>query len=629
MFLIFSLFSFNLFSEVSENTEAMENEQKSEEQKNKGVSVLPKQEEPIVVETVDTATPVSNKKSKKKKKKNIKQSEEISAPLSLEYYAKTLKEDPAAYYNEKVLHKETVNYKEIKNSLFNLLNIAFTDKKSVQQGISSAESLYAINALSEAELHKKYFNQAKYLAENSSPGSALAMINNYFNLKHIDDTGLIYLFNLAIDNLSISNLQIIKMEMDKRGLDSSKSEAILNKTYAQSELMKGTVMVNVDKGFVKKGPISMPISEIGSGFFIDKQGYLITNYHVIKSLVDPTYTGVAKLSVMLYNSLGEKLPAKVIGYSEVNDLALLKVDYEPEYVFSFHQNKTKIEIGETVFALGSPAGLSFTLTSGLVSNASRQLLPIGDVIQIDAAVNPGNSGGPLVNKDGEILGVVFAGIPQFQGLNFALPGDITQTLLPKLAFKGSIDLPFLGISIYSWQNNHQEISFVPQNHPLSFGGIQTGEYLYKINNLVFESFIDMQKYLIKLQPNTFITLTTGKLGGDELKTAIFTLGRRSEKLGESLLKFNSIDKFYKPLYGMEVNRVSSKQFIVKKVLPGMQGMQQGFNKNDTFEFIRREDTPLKDELLAIRVFSTSRQLGVYEGRSGLLLYSPVDNGSWL
>jgi serine protease Do len=174
---------------------------------------------------------------------------------------------------------------------------------------------------------------------------------------------------------------------------------------------------------------------------------MITNYHVIDSLVDPEYEGYARLYVRLGSSSSARIPAKVLAWDPLMDLALIQTNIKPEHVYSVFDLGT-VAVGAEVLAIGSPAGLEKTVTRGIVSALGRRLLESGAVFQLDAAVNQGNSGGPAVDSTGRLVGIVFAGIPMFQGLNFALPAEKLLQALPALLKEGPVCRPWLGIATY-------------------------------------------------------------------------------------------------------------------------------------------------------------------------------------
>ncbi len=170
----------------------------------------------------------------------------------------------------------------------------------------------------------------------------------------------------------------------------------------------------------------------GSGFIVTSDGYIVTNYHVIAD----AYTGGYKVSVMLYN--GDKYNAKIVGVEESSDIAVLKIDATGLSAAQLG-NSDNLQVGETVYAVGNPLGeLSFSMTSGMISALDRDITTqdqktgqttTNNMFQIDAAVNEGNSGGPVYNDKGEVIGIVTAKYADtgVEGLGFAIPiNDVTD-----------------------------------------------------------------------------------------------------------------------------------------------------------------------------------------------------------
>ena len=187
-----------------------------------------------------------------------------------------------------------------------------------------------------------------------------------------------------------------------------------------SDCINATVTVWVDQGYKVENGNGYADIVIGSGFFIDRRGYIVTNHHVIAEVVNPKRKTNCKVYIKLPADMEKKIPAKVVGWDSVLDLALLKVEYEPDFVLALGSS-SDLEVGDNISAIGTPIGLEGTITSGIISSTSRTLMTIGKVFQIDAAVNSGNSGGPLIDSNKTVQAIVFAGMLQFQGLNFAIP----------------------------------------------------------------------------------------------------------------------------------------------------------------------------------------------------------------
>lgn len=188
-------------------------------------------------------------------------------------------------------------------------------------------------------------------------------------------------------------------------------------------------------------------SGLGSGFVYDVEGHIITNNHVIDD--------AQKITVTFLD--GESYNAKVIGRDLYTDLAVIKVDTDSSYLHPLPiGNSSTLRVGDQVAAIGNPFGLSGSMTSGIVSQLGRLLsepgtssFSIPDIIQTDAAVNPGNSGGPLLNMKGEVVGIntaIQSGTGEFAGIGFAVPSNTISKIVPVLIKDGSYKHPWLGIS---------------------------------------------------------------------------------------------------------------------------------------------------------------------------------------
>jgi serine protease Do len=187
-------------------------------------------------------------------------------------------------------------------------------------------------------------------------------------------------------------------------------------------------------------------SHVGSGFVISEDGYIITNAHVINNMIDGGTATIVFYDDSSYN-------ADLINYDEASDIALLKINNAPhEWKFPFLEWGNKPEMGEDVIAIGSPMNQSFSVSFGVVSSLDRFIpnaSPHVPFIQSDAAVNPGNSGGPLFNIHGKVVGIntlIISGEARGHiGLSFSIDGTYAQTVIEKLKTGEKINWPYLGI----------------------------------------------------------------------------------------------------------------------------------------------------------------------------------------
>jgi len=184
----------------------------------------------------------------------------------------------------------------------------------------------------------------------------------------------------------------------------------------------------------------------GSGFVLDKSGHVLTNYHVVEG----ANRGV---EVMLSNK--RRYAAKVVGTDRVHDLELLQID-APNLEPVVLADSSQLNVGQKVYAIGNPFGLSGTMTRGIISSIrsirGSENAPIEDAIQTDAAINPGNSGGPLLNSHGEVIGIntmiASNGAEQSSGIGFAIPINTAKAVLADLTRYGRVKRPSLGIISY-------------------------------------------------------------------------------------------------------------------------------------------------------------------------------------
>ena len=275
------------------------------------------------------------------------------------------------------------------------------------------------------------------------------------------------------------------------------------------KMMKGTVTVWVDRGMTIEKGLGRADRMIGSGFFIDANGYLITNYHVIQSEVDPEYEGFSRVYIKRAENPTVRIPAKVVGWDTTFDLALLKTEINPEVYFQLGSSED-LNIGSRIYAIGSPAGLEQTLTSGIVSAQNRRLLSLGSVLQIDAPVNHGSSGGPIIDEAGRVQAIVFAGLERNEGLNFAIPVELLRLILPQLYAGGEIVHAWMscyGVSVKESPQQAAGTELVYAVPGSSASVIPAGALITHLNERAVSSLEALQAELMRLSAGTIVKVS--------------------------------------------------------------------------------------------------------------------------
>jgi S1-C subfamily serine protease len=390
------------------------------------------------------------------------------------------------------------------------------------------------------------------------------------------------------------------------------------------QMMNGTVTIWVNKGIRIEQGVGLPDRVIGSGFYIDSRGFLLTNYHVIESEVDPEYEGFSRLYIRPPESQEDKIPATVIGYDKILDIALLKVDIEPQFIFSLTDVKD-LSPGSRIYALGSPLGLENTITSGIISATGRRFLQIGDALQVDSPINPGNSGGPLVDAEGNLVGVVFAGLEQFEGLNFAIPSHWIKMIVPQLYNTGSVQHHWLGMSVFEAEKG-LEILYILPGSPAEKAGFELGDTITAIDGLPCHTLKDAQEQLMDYPIAKLFTIEW--IRDKKNYNGIILPGVRPFSPIEKALEIDDRDNIITPLFGMKIEKVSTfkrgKDFIIKKVYQGTIADETGLSANDPLS-IHNWYVDEDNQYALMQVFIKKQKAGFLESSVQMAAYLEVDS----
>jgi len=254
----------------------------------------------------------------------------------------------------------------------------------------------------------------------------------------------------------------------------------------------------------------------GSGFVYSAGGYIVTNSHVVGQLTEGGFVSAESVSVTFFN--GTTLQAQVLAVDVYSDLAVVKINENemnkiPELSEPLRiGNSTLLMVGEPVYAIGNPFGLRGSMTAGIVSQLGRVIrlgdlgvpdpwgrYSIVDLIQFDAAVNPGNSGGPLLNGMGEVVGVTFAietagNISAFIGIGYAVPSVILERVVPALIDNKEYKHPYMGIVCDGQYLGGAYLSDIDPKGPAS-GKLMKGDIIIEVDNRTVTCFEDLAIYL--------------------------------------------------------------------------------------------------------------------------------------
>ena len=394
-----------------------------------------------------------------------------------------------------------------------------------------------------------------------------------------------------------------------------------------ADCMNATVTIWVDRGIKVMYGAGYADVIIGSGFFIDERGYIITNHHVIDSLVNPKYEGYSRLYIKLLNDSSTKIPAKVIGYDSVLDLALLKAEITPQFVLNLGES-SDLDVGDKISAIGSPVGLEGTITSGIVSSKDRALLALGPVFQIDAAVNSGNSGGPLIDSNMNVQAIVFAGMLQNQGLNFAIPVEYLKQELSLLYGRGEISHSWIGCYGNTKRNGMQkvglEVQYVLSGGSAFMAGLREGHVITKLDGKPVTS-VEEFNYIVMGYENETILECQYLDSEENEKSCLVYLEKRPKFPGITVFDTDLIETSFIPLLGMKIfpsSTTNKNSYTIEKVLAGSTAENMHFSENDEIT-VASVTVYQKNEYIYIQMTTKRRKKAFLD--MGIGLSAPLDS----
>lgn len=475
------------------------------------------------------------------------------------------------------------------------------------------QALWRSILLGDEDTKEKYESNVFSLLEKAiSEKDFFSATKYYTSLKSIESE--------KIKNLKMSEKDIFSsFFQDIPGLSlNDENKSLLPKNMA--DCVNATVTIWVDKGIKIEHGAGYADRVIGSGFFIDKRGYIVTNHHVINDLVDPKNEKFSRLFIKLARDAETRIPAKVIGYDETIDLALLKAEIDPPFILALGSSED-LQIGERVNAIGTPLGLHGTLTSGIISAVDRKLFTTGSVLQIDAAVNSGNSGGPCIDSKMRVQAIVFAGILQYQGLNFAIPVEYLKQDLPFLYNGGKRSHVWISSYGHTMKEGLTEtgleVQYVMPGGVSNRAGLQKGDVITFVANKKINSLENMQDVLRNYVPENILKINYTR--DDKSFSTLVYLAERPKQPGYEMSKHDLLSGSFVPIFGMGLTLCSTtwqRKYYVSELIKGSIADESGFSLNDQITIYEVRFSPDKDAV-SVTLQTKKRKKGYLDVTIGI------------
>lgn len=406
--------------------------------------------------------------------------------------------------------------------------------------------------------------------------------------------------NVVLTNLTTSEGYPDFTEAAKRSVDGVVH--VKTKTVSQQQYINP---FDFFFGFGDRTP-AQPREQVGfgSGVIISSDGYIITNNHVVEN--------ANEVSVSLNDN--REFVAKVIGTDPQSDIALIKIEGE-DFPYITFGNSDALEVGEWVLAVGNPFNLTSTVTAGIVSAKNRGNVIDGGIqsfIQVDAAVNPGNSGGALVNTRGELIGIntaIFSQTGNFTGYAFAVPISIAGKVAADLKEYGAVQRAYLGIQVPNIENIRREnperarelsqitgvlVEEFSERSAAKAAGLEKGDIITEINNVPIRNFGELQNQLNRYRPGNTISVTVKRNNKEQKFNVELKNDEGNTEITRSTDSLSKLGATFKPLTderkasfgissGIEVESVETNGLFRK----------EGINKG--FIIMRINNTPVNSE----------------------------------
>jgi serine protease Do len=341
---------------------------------------------------------------------------------------------------------------------------------------------------------------------------------------------------------------------------------------------------------------------VGSGFITSSDGYVMTNAHVVE--------GADEVYVTLTDK--REFKAKIIGADKNSDVALVKIDAANLPILTMGDSD-KIKVGEWVIAIGSPFGLDNTVTAGIISAKARETGDYLPLIQTDVAVNPGNSGGPLINMRGEVVGInsqIFSRSGGYMGISFAVPIDDAMRVADQLKSSGKVSRGRIGVQIGDVSKEVAESLSLPKaegalvarvepGSPAEKAGIEAGDIITKFNGVAILASADLRRVTGATKPGTRISVTVWRKGATrdlsvvlaEMDADKSTKKESKKQSGKAEQASNSLGLTVSDLTGEQKKELKVEHGVVVDSVDGV-AQRAGIRSGDVIERLR--DTDITD-----------------------------------
>jgi len=368
----------------------------------------------------------------------------------------------------------------------------------------------------------------------------------------------------------------------------------------------------------------------GSGFIIDKDGYILTNNHVVEK--------ADKITVTLSDN--SEVEAKLIGADPKSDVALIKIDVDHALPTVNLGDSESLEVGEWVIAIGNPFGLSQTVTVGVVSAKGRSRVGINEYenfIQTDAAINPGNSGGPLLNIHGQVVGInsaLYSRTGGYMGIGFAIPINMAKSIKEQLQNNGKVTRGYLGVGIQDVDEGLAEsfgldksggvlITDVQEDTPASKAGIKNQDIIVKLGDIELKDTQDLRNRIAQTTPGTDIVLHLMRDGKPiELQVTIGEQPADFGKVAQAVPEENPLSSFglvlqdLTPDLAEQLGYKGRQGLVISEVTPGSPAAVVGLKSGLLIEEVQKVPVKNLEELKLIMQQSQTKDRVLLRIRMG-------------